>query len=205
MKIKIIIISICFIMLTSYAKSDDNIASGQNDMSFEKVKAAFEQAFKDMEAEKKKEQQKLAEDLKNSLAHAVAEWINAQKTSKTEEMDKLLHERWEEVGRTAFPLPYNYYIRDCSYKIVKTDVFKTESLVAPYKGNAKITEYLYLETEHSSNASSLDPYLYTAITSINVNFEYQNEKFIPTDFGKGKTAIDRGWPQDIREKLKKTK
>ncbi len=205
MKIKIVIFSLLSVLIASYASPDDNTAAGQNDMSFEKVKAAFEQAFKDMESEKKKEQQKLAEDLKNSLANAVAEWINTQKISRTEEMDKLLHERWEEVGRTAFPLPYDYYIRDCSYNVIKTDVFKTESLIAPYKGNAKITEYLYLETEHSSNASSLDPYLYTAITLINVNFEYQNDKFIPTDFGRGKTAIDRGWPQEIREKLKKTK
>lgn len=205
MNTKIILFSVLFAMLASYANPDDNTAAEQNDMSLEKVKAAFEQALKDMESEKKKEQQKLAEDLKNSLANAVSEWINNQKTSRTTEMNKLLHGRWEEVGRTAFPLPYDYYIRDYSYNIVKTDVFKTESLVAPYKGNAKITEYLYLETEHSSNASSLDPYLYTAITSINVSFEYQNDKFTPIDFGKSKTAIDRGWPQDIREKLKKAK
>jgi len=203
MKRKIIIFCIFFALLASYAMPEDAVPQQQEGMSLENVKAAFEQALKDIETEKKKEQQKLAEDLKAKLSYAVSEWVNTQKNYRSAETNKLLHERWEDVGRTAFPLPYDYYIRDCAYKIVKTDVFKTESIVAPYKGNAKLTEYLYLETEHSSNASSLDPYLYTAITVINVNFEYQNEKFAVTDLGRGKTAIERGWPQDIREKLKK--
>ena len=178
----------------------------QETLSLESIKQAFKEAMQEMRNQKQKEEEKISLELKEKIKIAIEEWITAAKREKEAKSNKLLHRNWEELGKLVlpikFPIPNDYYLRNYAYIINNSDVYKTESVLAIYKADIRLTEKLYIEKDHSSNATSIEPFLYTATRPILIKFEYNHDRFTITEIEYGKIMLRRGWPKKVREKQK---
>jgi len=173
-------------------------------LTIESIKQAFQEAIQELDAGKKQEEEKLAAELKDNIKITACEWISAAEKGRESELDKLAHSEWNDLGKVRqpiqFPIPTDYHLRNYAYILRKSDVFKTESMIAVYKGTIEITENLYIEMVHSANATSIDPYLYTATRTIAIDAEYAGDKFNISDVAYGNVLLQQGWPQEIKKK-----
>ncbi len=140
----------------------------------------IEQALKNYETYKQKEQDELAKKLNLSLNQIIQNWIASAKANKESALGSRLQQSWEKLSPVypISPVPYEYYLRGYKYNLIKSDVAKTDSIFAPYKATVTINEDLYVEKNHSPDISDANPYFYTVTTAYNLNLEYRQDKFV---------------------------
>lgn len=165
----------------------------ETNTTLDNIKQAVKEAMQEIyEEDKVKDEQKKSELILEIKAVA-GDWIGNAKKEKTSELNKLTHNNWEMLKEYISPVPYDYYLRNYTYTVAKADVFKADSLIVPYKGDIEIIEKLYLEQNHSTEASDVRPYQYTATRVIKINLEYRDNKFLVTGTTEGEASIKPGW------------
>jgi len=183
----------CLAQDTTQSNDKSKNSEEAENLSAESIKQAVEKAIKETETEKEKNHAELVATLKSKLNLAVQEWVSSAKQNKKPELNKFLHQDWDLPIKVAFPIPFDYYLRDYNYLVTKADCFKSESLIAAYKAQIYIIEKLYIEGYHSSDASDKSQYYYTVTRPIKVSLDYQEDRFILTDCEYGQADIERGW------------
>ncbi len=196
---RIFIIIVFFLLPCSVCLSHpDNQTEGENLSSGEKpltesVKKGFEEAIKTIDAQKEKDNKKIAAGLQAKLGSAVQDWISQQKKKRSLELNTIIEQHWENLTEFGPRIHRNYYLRDFSYTVINMDVLKSNSMIDPYKAVINLTEKLFAERYHSPDVTYPEDYYYTVTTPIKVNFEYYNDKFVVTGVEDGKGSIDQGW------------
>ena len=179
------------------------VAYCQNNKSADKAETgvAFEQALKNYEAYKQKEQEKLAKRLNSNLNQITEDWITQAKAEKEDLLGTRLEQSWEKLALSfaISPAHYEYYLRGYQYSIAKSDISKTESISAPYKAAVTIREDLYVVKNHSSDNSDANPYFYTVRTTYNLNFEYRQDKFVLINTDSKIVNIENNAPVEIKK------
>lgn len=162
---------------------------------------AIEQALKNYETNKQKEQDELAKKLNFSLNQIIQDWIASAKINKENALGSRLKQNWEKLSwlYPVSPVPYEYYLRGYKYSLVKSDVVKTDSILAPYKAAVTINENLYVEKNHSPDISDADPYFYTVTTACHLNLEYRQDKFVLINSDSKIVDIINDAPSEIKK------
>jgi hypothetical protein len=186
---RISVITGCFLFIFGLAKS---FCEEQN--------KSFEQALKNYDTQKQKEQDELATKLNFRLSQAIDNWVDTAKKDKSAKLNTRLKQEWEKLTKfyPISPIHYEYSLRGYKYKIIKSDIAKTDSLTSPYKAVVIIREELYVEKNHSPNISDADPYFFTVSTNYVLNFEYKNEKFNLIDSNDKIVSIENDCPDEIK-------
>jgi hypothetical protein len=174
-------------------KTNAELSSSQ-ELLKQSVEEAIKKAVKDIEVEKAKEKEVLAKELETDLTTVINTWITEAKGDKTQELNKLQHRDWSELKKFPSPLPYDYYLRNFTYTIIKADVLNTNSMVSPYKAFVNIEEALYLERYHSPDAAYVEQYYSTVFTPIELLLEYRDDNFVIIEVKRGQLTMERGWP-----------
>ena len=162
---------------------------------------AFEQALKNYENYKQKEQEELAKKLNFSLGQIAENWIAKAKDAKKELLGSRIAQHWESLA-LSFPIPpghYEYYLRGYKYGVVKKDINKTDSIVTPYKAVVIIQEDLYAERNHSPDISDANPYFYTVSIAYNLSLEYRQDKFVLINTDNKIINIENDAPFEIKK------
>jgi len=163
---------------------------------------AFEQALKNYEAYKQKEQDEVAKKLSFSLNRVSEEWIAQAEKNKEDLLGTRIKQNWEKLA-LFFPISpshYEYYLRGYKYSVIRSDVAKSDSITSPYKATASIKEELYVEKNHSQGISDPAPYFYTVTTVYNLNFEYRQNKLELINSDSKITAIENTAPDEIKKR-----
>jgi hypothetical protein len=140
---------------------------------------AFEQALKNYERSKEKDQEELIKKLNTNLDQIAQDWINQVRKEKEPLVGTRYEQSWEKLA-TKFPISkahYDYYLRGYKYFVIKNDIRKSDSINYPYNANLIIGEDLYVERNHSPDISDANPYFYTISTIYNLYLEYRQDKF----------------------------
>ncbi|MDD5476969.1 MAG: hypothetical protein PHG87_02000 [Candidatus Omnitrophica bacterium] len=161
----------------------------------------IEQALKNYETYKQKEQDELAKKLNFSLNQIIQNWIASAKANKENALGSRLEQSWEKLSSLypVSPVPYEYYLRGYKYSLIKSDVAKTDSIFAPYKATVTINEDLYVEKNHSPDISDANPYFYTVTTAYNLNLEYRQDKFVLINSDSKIVGIINDAPSEIKK------
>lgn len=168
-------------LIVSFCSLIFSVSFGQNtskEATKNETGAAFEQALKNYETYKQKEQEETAKKLYVSLNQLTEDWIAQAEENKENLLGTRLDQNWEKLA-LSFPISpshYEYYLRGYKYRVVKNDVSKSDSITSPYQALVSIKEELYVEKNHSPDISDAGPYFYTVTTSYNLNFEYRQNK-----------------------------
>lgn len=163
---------------------------------------AFEQALKNYEAFKQKEQDEIAARINVSLSQVTDDWIAQAQRDKESLLGTRIKQNWEKLALT-FPISpshYEYYLRGYKYSVIRNDVSKSDSITSPYKATASIKEELYVEKNHSPDISDATPYFYTVTTVYNLYFEYRLDKLELIHTDTKITNIENTAPRQIRER-----
>ncbi len=162
---------------------------------------AIEQALKNYETYRQKEQDELAKKLNFSLNQITENWIASAKVNKESALGSRLEQSWEKLSSLypVSPVHYEYYLRGYQYNMIKSDVAKTDSILAPYKATVTISEELYVENNHSPDISDANPYFYTVTTAYNLNLEYRQDKFVLINSDRNIVEIKNDAPGEIKK------
>lgn len=161
----------------------------------------IEEALKNYETYKQKEQDELAKKLNYSLNQIIQNWIASAKTNKENALGSRLEQSWEKLSSLypVSPVHYEYYLRGYKYSLIKSDVAKTDSIISPYKATVTINEDLYVEKNHSPDISDANPYFYTVTTAYNLNLEYRQDKFVLINSDSKIVGIVNDAPGEIKK------
>jgi hypothetical protein len=200
-KISVILACFFFILGVKNSFSEEPDPDTTED-KIETARIAHEQALKNHEARKQKEQDELLIKLNSRLEQVITTWTEAAKKEKEAKMDTRLEQQWEKLSHTfpISPAPYQYNLRGYNYSVIKNDVSKTDSMTSPYKALVIIKEDLYVEKNHSSDISDINPYFYTVSTNYTLNFEYKNDKFNLVNSDNKIVSIENNCPREIKRK-----
>jgi len=162
--------------------------------------AAFEEALKNVEAQKAAERKALTLKYKEKLNKAVTAWLSQNETQKKSELNNVIDQNWEKLsGLFEFAMVhYDYYLRGFNYTISKSEIRESDSLTSPIKAQVVIMEKIYAEKYHAPNISNVDPYFFTVTTAITLNMEYLQDDFVITGTDKKITAIENDCPPDLK-------
>lgn len=162
---------------------------------------ALEQALKNYETYKQKEQDELAKKLNFSLNQITASWIASAQANKESDLDSRLEQSWEKLSSLypVSPVHHEYYLRGYKYSLIKSDVAKSNSIFAPYKATVTIREDLYVEKNHSPDISDANPYFYTVTTVYNLNLEYRQDGFVLTNSDSKIVDMQNDVPGEIKK------
>lgn len=162
---------------------------------------SFEQALKNFETQKQKEQEETAARLNSNLTEAIENWIKAAKINMSLKLNARLEQNWEKLSLSfpVSPVHYEYYLRGYKYSLLKSDITKSDSINSPYKAEAIIKEELYVEKNHSPDISDRNPYFYTVGTDYSLNFEYKNGGFVIINNENEIVSIDNDCPDEIKK------
>jgi len=166
--------------------------------SIDAVTRAFKSALSEDEAEKARKEKELAVKLRLDLSSELENWISRAREEKTPDLNKLLHNDWIELTKFTTPVPYDYYLRDFDYMVDASDVYKSQTVPPFYKASARIVERLFIERTHSTSASSIEPYLQTAVTPIALELEYRDDTFVVVNADRLQPSIEDGWQMKRR-------
>lgn len=185
-----------WIWFFSAAYADENKPPGKTETG-----VAIEQALKNYETNKQKEQDELAKKLNFSLNQIIQNWIASAKMNKESALDSRLEQSWEKLSwlYPVSPVHYEYYLRGYDYSLINSDVAKTDSILAPYKARVTIKEDLYVEKNHSPDISDANPYFYTVTTNYGLNLEYRQEKFVLINSESKIVGIINDAPDEIKK------
>lgn len=161
---------------------------------------SFEEVLKKIEAQKNEELKAMTLKLNSQLNIVIDEWIAKKSRQMNSRLNELVEQNWEKFALTqpVSPLHYDYYLRGYAYQKDKADVFKSDSLGAPYKAVARVGEKLYVEKYHSPNISNVDSYFFTVTGSITIELEYRQDVFVITDSQYRFISIENDCPQAIK-------
>jgi len=176
-------------------------AEGNKPITKTEAGIAIEQALKNYETYKQKEQDELANKLNFSLNQTIQNWIASARANKESALGSRLEQNWEKLS-PAFPIspvPYEYYLRGYKYSLIKSDVAKTDSILTPYKATVIINEDLYVEKNHSPDISDANPYFYTVTTAYNLNLEYRQDRFVLINSDSKIVGIVNDAPSEIKK------
>ena len=175
----------------------------QDNKSADKIESsiAFEQALKNYELLKQKEQEELILKLNLALTQIVETWIAAAKIKQEGVLGSRLEQSWEKLSliQPIAPIHYEYYLRGYKYSLIKTDLTKSNSMVDPYKAMLIIKEDLYVEKNHPANVSDLNLYFYTVSINHTLDLEYKNEKFNLVSSTAQVVSIENNCPDEIKK------
>ena len=197
---KVLVTVACFLFIFGTKESFSQVQNKVEDKN-EIAPKSFEQALKNYDAKKQKEQEELALKLNSSLSQATNIWIIALEKDTEGKLNTLLEQSWEKLARfyPISPAHYEYYLRGYKYTLLKSDVTKTDSLTLVYKGVVIVKEELYVEKNHPVNISDVNPYFYTVGSHYNLNFEYKNEKFTLVNSDSKIVSIENNCPDEIKK------
>ena len=196
----ILVIIVYFLFISGLQESfceEQNKSKDKNDSSG----IAFEQALKNYDTQKQKDQEELAGKLNFRLGQATENWINTAKRDNAGKLNTRLQQEWEKLALffPVSPVHYEYNLRGYKYIVTKSDVTKTDSLTSVYKAVVIIREELYVEKNHSPDISDANPYFYTVSTNHALNFEYKNEKFVLANSDSKIFSIENNCPDEIKK------
>lgn len=163
--------------------------------------AAFEQALKNYELSKQKDQEESIKKLNTNLDQIAQDWINQARQEKEPLLGTRYEQSWEKLA-AKFPISrthYDYYLRGYKYSVVKNDISKSDSINYPYNANLIIREDLYAERNHSPDISDANPYFYTISTIYNLNLEYRQDKFAIISSSHEITDIKNDAPVEMKK------
>lgn len=167
----------------------------------EAIKEAFEKALQNIEKGKEKEQQELVTELKLKLNSAVEAWIAQAKKDKSLKIDMFIEQGWEKLPGWISSAHYDYYLKDFTYQITKTDIIKTDSLITPYKAVVNLDEKLYAERSHAPSVSFREKFFYTVTRPLTISLEYDGDKFTVINTEYKDPSIEPGWPEEVKLKI----
>lgn len=164
--------------------------------------AAFEDALKNYETYRQKEQSVIARKISFELNKKIEDWLTQAKKTKESLLGTRVEQNWEKLA-SFFPFPpahYEYILRGYDYNVIKNDVVKTESITTPYKAPVSIEEKLYVEKYHTPDMSDITNYFFTVTTIYYLNFEYQQDKIELIHTDNKIVNIENDVPDKIRKK-----
>jgi len=167
----------------------------------ESMEEAFQKALKNVEQEKTKEQGELISDLKNKLNLTLQDWLSKAAKDKDSQVESFIEQNWERLPELKNSTYYDYYLKDFAYKVAKSDIIKTDSLISPYKAYINVNEELYVERYHPAGISFREKFFYTATRPIILSFEYSEDKFTIINTEYKDYALTQGWPEEIKIKV----
>lgn len=162
---------------------------------------AFKKALRDIEAEKIKREEELLANLQAKLEVATQKWLASAKKNKGLEIDKLIEQKWEKLSKAISVVHYEYYLRDYEYSVVKNDIIKSASLIAPFQASLCVLERLYVERANPASSSYREKYLYKVEQQIEITFEYKEDKFNAINTEYAKPTIEKGWPEEVKKNI----
>jgi deoxyribodipyrimidine photolyase-like uncharacterized protein len=182
---------ILFLAAVFFTIYDNKIFS--EEISLEAIKKTVKEAIREIQQEEIKKQEEFSAELNIKLDAAIEDWIISQKKLLAPSLNQLLRERWEMLKKRTTPIPYEYYLRDYAYFVVKKDIFKTDSISAPYKALIEIIEEKYIERYHSPDIGNVKEYLHTVVRPMQIDAEYRQDNFLITGATDGAIYIAPGW------------
>jgi len=161
---------------------------------------ALEQALAKMEAKKDEDFKKLVAHLSEQVKQTVDKWIAQRSELRRTELNSLVDQNWEKLSliKNNSHLHYDYYLKGYDFSKGQSDILKSDSLTAPYKGRAVVIEKLYVEKYHSPDISSIDPYFFTVISHITLNVEFNQLAPTVTSVDDKVVSIENESPAEIK-------
>ncbi|MDO8662625.1 MAG: hypothetical protein Q7K98_05340 [Candidatus Omnitrophota bacterium] len=162
--------------------------------------AAFEQALKNVEAQKAEERKALTLKCKTKLAQLIDNWLSEKEAQKKPQLNQVIDQNWEKLPYeyNFTTLHYDYYLRGFDYNILSSEIKETESLTAPIKAQSVIIEKVYAEKYHTPDISNVDPYFFTVTTVITLNLEFRQDNFVIIGVDNKITKIENDCPDRIK-------
>ncbi|MDD4955541.1 MAG: hypothetical protein PHP17_05850 [Candidatus Omnitrophica bacterium] len=190
-----LILAFCFCqpVFAEAPEAPQKSADTSRDALARSIEEAVKKAIKDVEAQNAKEREVNARELSLKLVSAMDGWFSGVNAQRTKELNKLQHRDWSELKKFPSPLPYDFYLKNFSYILQKSDIALTDSIVNPYKAFVRIEERLFVEGYHSTDAAYLEQYHYTVITPIDLQLEYRDNMFTIVETRYGQPIMERGW------------
>lgn len=189
----------CAVIGAGVALAQDNSQPGQP----ASPSLPFEQALRKEEARRAEERQRLALKYKNQLNQFVDDWIARETAEKNSRLNQVIDQNWEKLvfdpNFNFTRLHYDYYLRGFDFNVQHTEIRETESLSAPIKAQAIITETVYAERYHTPDISNVDPFYTTVVTRITLDMEYRQDNFVLTNQTSKVTTLDKGAPDRIKK------
>jgi len=194
-KFKIGYLIVAISVLNLYACFADDTSNGSG--------AAFEEALKNYESYKQKEQDEVAKKINVTLNQVIEDWVAQAKQNQDNLIGNRLEQNWEKLALyfPISPVYYDYYLRGYRYNVIKDDVVKSDSITSPYKASANIREELYVEKHHSPDISDRNPYFFTVTTVYHLNFEYRQNKLELINTDKKIINIENTAPVEIKKQF----
>lgn len=183
-------LSACILFTVAAVFSANAFAADDSNVELQKT---VEKAIKAVDAEKAKKQLEFEAKLNSELKLVAKAWVEMAKNNKKEELNRLIHNDWSDMTKYISPMPYDYYLRDFGYQVVRSDISKTGSITIPYAGYIKLIETQYIERYHSSEASSIEPFLHTVTRPITLVLEQKDNKFKIINIEYGPMTLEPGW------------
>jgi hypothetical protein len=196
----ILVMLVCFLFSFGLERSfceEQDKTKEKNDSS----RVAFEQALKNYDTQKQKDQEVLAGKLSTHLNQTIEAWINAAKKDLDAKLNTRFSQNWEKLALVyaVSPVHYEYNLRGYKYSVSKSEVISTDSLTSPYKAVVVIKEELYVEKTHSPDISDANPYFYTVGTNYTLSYEYKNEKFNLVNSNSEIVSMENKCPDEIKK------
>jgi hypothetical protein len=163
---------------------------------------AFEEALKNVEAQKVAERKALAAKCKEKLSQAVTNWISQKESQKKTELNQPIDQDWDRGTITYFYNAHNdYYLRGYNYKVLSSEIKETDSLTAAIKAQVVISEKIYAEKYHTPDISgvNIDMYYFTISSAITLNMEYRQDNFVVTSTETKMLSKDNSYPEELKK------
>lgn len=164
--------------------------------------AAFEEALKNVEAQKAAERKALAVKCKEKLSQAVTSWISQKEAQKKSELNESIDQDWDRGTITYFYNAHNdYYLRGYNYKVLSSEIKETDSLTAPLKAQVVISEKIYAEKYHTPDLSgiNIDMYYFSISSTITLDMEYRQDNFVVTNTEIKMLSKDNSYPEELKK------
>ena len=173
---------------------------GQGNVFCADSPGSFEQALKNMEAQKAEERKALTLKYKGKLNQVMDSWLAQKQAEKNSQLNQVIDQNWDKLPYeyNFTTLHYDYYLRGFDYSILSSDIKETESLTSPIKAQVVIIEKVYAEKYHTPDLSNVDPYYFTVTTTIILNLEYRQDNFAITGTDSKITSIENNCPPRIK-------
>ena len=161
---------------------------------------AFEQALKNVEAQKAEERKALALKCKTQLAKFIDGYLGEKEAQKNSQISQVIDQNWEKLpyDYNFTTLHYDYYLRGFDYNVLSREISETESLTAPIKAQVVISEKVYAEKYHTPDISNVNPYFFTVTTVITLNLEFRQDNFVITSAESRIIKIENDCPDRIK-------
>lgn len=184
------------ILFKGYTQDASEENKEERQMTLEEIKNTFTNVINEMEAQKVQRAEQREAELRMKLNGVLEEWIESERQNRESELNKLLHNNWENILMLISPMPYDYYLRNYEYQVVDYDIIEKDYSMDYYRASAEINEQLSIERYHADAVSSIEPYLHTVNTKIKIKLSYEGERFIVKDITRGQSSIVQGWHRE---------